>query len=70
MLLICIRLVRVRVLLSILAYETFLWYIPIMNYTPRKEYRLADETIEMSEIDALRDWLATNPWLTQHTLVQ
>ncbi len=40
-----------------------------MNYTPRKEYRLADETIELSEIDALRAWLATNPWLTQHTLV-
>src|SRR5687768_16990295 len=40
------------------------------GYTQRKEYRLADETIEMYEIEELISWLRTNPRLTQDKLVR
>lgn len=40
------------------------------GYQTRKEYRLADETIEKYEIDELCAWLQTNPRLTQDKLVR
>ena len=40
------------------------------GYQTRKEYRLADETIEKYEIDELIKWLQTNPRLTQDKLVR
>ena len=35
-----------------------------------KRYLLAEDTINTSDLEDLREWLSTDPWLTQGTLVE
>ena len=38
--------------------------------TPPLRYKLAEATIDAEDLNALADWLRTNPWLTQGPLVK
>jgi peptide-methionine (S)-S-oxide reductase len=38
--------------------------------TPTLRYKLAEATIDAEDLNALADWLRTNPWLTQGPLVK